>query len=126
MTKLTRRTALALLGTGGYLGLGYILRSMIDLIEHGQHPSPPEPRHLRPWTNRERPAKTAEASAVSLRATARVPTRQALRSAMAATNVSTPTSRGFADEIAMHALAKLCCPGRTCPGAQVPCDRPGS
>ena len=31
---------------------------LIDLIEHGQHPSPPEPRHLRPWTNRERPAKT--------------------------------------------------------------------
>jgi hypothetical protein len=26
---------------------------------------------------------------------------------MAATNVSTPTSRGFADEIAMHALAML-------------------
>ena len=26
---------------------------------------------------------------------------------MAGTNVSTPTSRGFADEIAMHALAML-------------------
>jgi hypothetical protein len=37
---------------------------LIDLIEHGQHPNPPEPRHLRPWMNRERPAKTAEASAV--------------------------------------------------------------
>ena len=46
------------------LGQLRLSQPLIDLIEHGQHPNPPEPGHLRPWTNRGRPAKTAEASAV--------------------------------------------------------------